>query len=252
MLLSACRLDVDVSVVMEPDGTGTVTVEATADAELIAQVPDLADDLRLEDAIANGWTATGPTPDGDGALTIVLTHPFSSAEELASVLNSIGPPFSAMAAARTTQDELTSNAINGNLVLPDGFASFADADLMQAVGGLPFGDQITASGLSPSQAMSFTFQVALPGDLVVAAEGTEVSDGVIRWEAPLDGSSLNVLTQTVQRPASETRAWAGPVSKAALVALILWVLVAAAFLTFVAIARRRKQRRRNRALRKLG
>jgi hypothetical protein len=89
--LTACRLDVTVDVAMQPDGTGTVTVDAVADAELVAKVPDLADDLRLDDATANGWQVEGPTQVDGGGMSIRLTHPYHTAEELASVLNSIGP-----------------------------------------------------------------------------------------------------------------------------------------------------------------
>ena len=232
---------------MAPDGTGTVSVVAVADAELVSEVPDLADDLRLDDAIAAGWDVEGPTPTDSGGLSITLTHDFHTAEELANVLNSIGPPLTEMAAARTTQDEVTTNAISGTLVMPDGFSSFSDTELTEAVGGLPFGDRIEASGLTPQEAMSFTLRAALPGELVSAETGTE-ANGAIQWEAPLDGSQLSVLVQTVQRPASGG-SWAGPVSKVALVLLIVWLVLAAAFIAFVAFARRRKSRRR--ALRRL-
>lgn len=251
--LSACRLDVSVDVVMEPDGTGTVTVEAVADAELVDQVPGLADDLRLEDAEANGWSIDGPNDTDEGGLSIILTHDFSSDVELANVLNSIGPPLTDMEAARTTQDDVTTNAINGNLVLVDGYESFSDADLTAAVGGLPFSEEITASGLSPEEAMSFTFRVSLPGELVSSETGTQVGDegGSIEWEAPLDGSSVNVLTQTVQRPESASGTWAGPLATVSLILLIVWIVLAAAFIVFVAVARARKRRRRDRALRNL-
>ena len=232
---------------MAPDGTGTVSVVAVADAELVSEVPDLADDLRLDDAIAAGWDVEGPTPTDSGGLSITLTHDFHTAEELANVLNSIGPPLTEMAAARTTQDEVTTNAISGTLVLSDGFSSFSDTELTEAVGGLPFGDRIEASGLTPQEAMSFTLRAALPGELVSAETGTE-ANGAIQWEAPLDGSQLSVLVQTVQRPASGGE-WAGPLSKLALVLLIVWIVFAAAFIVFVAFARRRKSRRR--ALRRL-
>ncbi|MEZ5259419.1 MAG: hypothetical protein R2705_21815 [Ilumatobacteraceae bacterium] len=88
-----------------------------------------------------------------------------------------------MAAARTTDPETdqTTNAINGVMELPDGFASFADADLIATAGGLPFEEQLAASGLSPSDAMTFTYRVSLPGELVSAEEGTEV-DGAIEWQ----------------------------------------------------------------------
>ena len=170
LALSACRLDVTVDVVIEPDGTGSVTVTAVADAELVAQVPDLVDDLRLDDAIANGWVVDGPTATDEGGLGITLTHEVRSAEELANVLNSVGPPLTRMAAARNSDPvtEQTTNAINGEMVLADGYATFSDPDLLAAVGGLPFEAELTASGLAPAQAMSFTYRVKLPGELVSA------------------------------------------------------------------------------------
>jgi hypothetical protein len=246
--LSACRLDVTVSVDMETDGTGTVTVLAVADADLVNRVPGIADDLRLEDAVAQGWVVDGPTLAADGSLAVTLTHPFRSKDELANLLNSIGPPFTDMQAARNTENEQTTNAIDGTLVLPNGFDSFADADLVAAVGGLPFADEIAASGATPQSALSFTFRVALPGELISSETGNEVGDGVIEWVAPVDGSSVDLFTSTVQRPAGSGGAWAEPVSQVAFVALIAWVLLAAGFIGFVAWARRKKRARRERAL----
>jgi hypothetical protein len=251
LALSACRLDVTVDVVMEPDGTGIVTVDAMADAELMAQVPGLIDDLRLDDAVANGWVVDGPTEAADGSVSMTLTHDFTSHVELANVLQSIGPPLTDMRAARTPADDQTTNAIDGALQLPNGFESFADADLLEAVGGLPFADEFTASGTTPTEAMSFVFRVSLPGELISAETGTEVDDGVIEWTAPLDGTSVNLYTATVQRPASEGGAWAGPLSTAALIALVVWVALALAFIAFVALARGSKRRKREHALRKL-
>lgn len=253
LALSACRLDVTVDVAIEPDGTGVVTVTAVADDELVEQVPDLVDDLRLDDAIENGWSVEGPVPNDDGGIELVLTHDVSSAEELANVLNSIGPPLTRMAAARTTDPttEQTTNAINGIMELTDGFASFADADLIATAGGLPFDEQLAESGLQPSEAMSFTYRVSLPGELVSAEEGTEVGGGVIEWQAPLNGTSTNLYVQTVQTPAGGGAAWAGPLATVSLILLVVWVVLATAFIVFVVFARRKKARRREARLRRL-
>lgn len=253
LALTACRLDVTVDVAIEPDGTGVVTMVATADAELVEQVPGVADDLRLDDAVANGWAVDGPNPTEDGGLTITLTHDVHSAEELANVLNSIGPPLVDMAAARTTdaQTEQTTNAIDGQLVLTDGYASFADADLIEAVGGVPFQEELAASGLPPSEAMSFTYRVRLPGELVSAETGVEIGGDTIEWDAPLDGTATSVRVQTVQRPAGEGSSWAEPVATIALIALVAWLVLAAGFVVVVAVARRRKRRRREARLRRL-
>lgn len=252
LVLTACRLDVVVDVEMGPDGTGVVTLRATADEELIAQVPDLVDDLRLDDAVENGWEVEGPILAEDGGAEIVLRHPFSSAAELANVLTSIGPPLTQMAAARTEgEDGQIVNAVNGVMVLSDGYESFADADLIAAVGGLPFEEEIAASGVPIEQAFSFTYRVSLPGELESAETGTDVGDGVVQWVAPLDGSSVDLYIATVQQPAGSGSAWAGPLATVALIALIAWVLLAGAFIVVVAVARRNKRRRREQRLRNL-
>ncbi|HWL45014.1 MAG TPA: hypothetical protein VNQ73_18870 [Ilumatobacter sp.] len=255
LVLAGCRLDLAVSVAMEPDGTGVVTVQATADQDLLDRVPGVLDDLRLDDAVAAGWTVGEPEPGDDGGATLTLTHPFHTAEELANVLNSIGPPFTgSWQAARTPgageNEGQMSNAVTGTLQLADGFAAFSDADLTAAVGGQPFGEQIAASGLTPDQAMSLTFQVDLPGELVQSS-GTEVSPGVFEWKPALDGSATPVDAVTVQRPAAEGKAWAGPLSTVALIALVAWVILSVAFIAFVVVARRSKRRKRNHALRNL-
>lgn len=253
-VLAGCRLDIVVTVAMDPDGTGTVTVLATADDELLERAPGVLDDLRFDDATAQGWTIGQPeaTPDGT-ALT--LSHEFHSAEELANVLNSIGGPFAGTwQAARTPgtgdAEGHISNAVIGTLQLVDGYAAFSDSDLTAAVGGQPFGEALAASGLSVDQAMSLTLRVELPGELVQSS-GVEVSEGVFEWQPPLDGSATAVEAVTVQRPASEGKAWAGPLATVALIALVAWLAVSIAFIVFVVIARRSKRRKRNRALRHL-
>jgi hypothetical protein len=245
LALMGCRLDVEVDVVIEPDGTGVVTVHAVADQELAGKIPGLVEDLRFDDAIAAGWTIDGPTTTDTGSVEITMTHGVSSPEELANVLNSIGPPFTNMGAARTTVDDQTTNAIDGVLTLPNGFESFADADLVAAVGGLPFGDEFAASATTPAESMSVTFRVALPGELVSTPTGIEVEADVFEWTAPLDGTSVSVATQTVQRPA-EGGSWAGPLATAAMVALIVWIVLAVAFIAFVLGARRKRAQHRRR------
>ncbi len=248
--LAACQFDVEVAVNMEPDGTGVVTVVAQADAELTAEVPDLIESLRLEDATANGWTVEGPRPLDAGGTEITLSHPFGSADELANVLNSVGPPLSQVAASRLPDGDLMANSLTGQLSLPQGFRSFADDDLIAAVGDVPFSDRFAAVGAQPSDTMSFTLTVDLPGRLVAASTGTQLDDGSIRWTAPLDGSIVEIDLSTVQQPASSGSAWARPVAVLALAALVVWVIAAGAFIAFVMISRRRRQAQRRRRSRR--
>jgi hypothetical protein len=86
---------------------------------------------------------------------------------------------------------------------------------------------------------------------VSSETGTEVGEGVIEWNAPLDGSSVDLLTQTVQRPAGSGNSWARPLSNVAFVLLLGWIVISVAFIVFVAVARRNKRHRRESGLRNL-
>lgn len=242
LVLVGCRLDVDVAVVVGPDGTGVVTVTAVANDSFVAQFPDLAEALVLDDAIARGWSVDGPEETDSGGLRIVLTREVSGPQDLANALASIGPPLLEPRAGRTTEDDQTTSAVDATLQLPDGFASFADADLIAAVGGVPWQSRLDAAGATPSEDLSFTFRLSLPGE-VTASTGTEVSPGVYEWVAPMDGTTVSVAHSTLQRP-PESGAWARPVAIAALVALVVWIVISIVLIAAVIRAQRRRARRR--------
>jgi len=251
LVLAGCRLDVVVDVEMQPDGTGSVVVEAVADEALLQRVPGLLDDLRLDDAVANGWTVDGPVLREGGGASVVLTRPFSTDADLANVLSSIGPPLTPTTVTRTSnEDGHVVTTVAGVLGLTDGFADFADADLIAAVGGTPFADDIAASGTSVEESFSFTYRVALPGALESAETGTDLGDGVVQWVAPLDGSELAYAMTTVQRPGGA--GWAAAVATISFVVFVVWVVAATSFIAFVAVARRNKRRRREQRLRSIG
>ena len=152
--LASCRVDVSVDMNVEPDGTGTVAMQIVADPELIAEIPTIADELATDDIVAAGWIVDGPTATDDGGLTINFSHDFSSDEEATNLLNSLGPPFSQMSMVRTTVGDDTTTQLSGLLGLPDGFAAFADEELIAAVGSVPFADQLEAAGATPSTSMT--------------------------------------------------------------------------------------------------
>ena len=160
VLLTSCRLDATVELVIGPDGTGTLTVTAVADAEVVQQAPGLAEDLRFDDAVAAGWTVDGPAATDDGGLRVVLSHPVTSAAEATNLLNSLGPPFSQMGLVREVSEDgdTTTTTLTGNLVLTGGFDAFADADLLAAVGGSPYADELAASGATPAENMAVTLR----------------------------------------------------------------------------------------------
>ncbi len=238
-MLAGCRVDVMVDLVIGADGTGELAVTATADAEVVERAPGLAADLRFDDAEAAGWTVAGPDPTDDGGLTVTLRHPVTSPEEATNLLASLGSPFVETRLARTVDGDEVTWTLDGRLMLPDGFASFADADLLATVGGTPYADEL--AGADPTESMSFVLRTDLPG--AVEESTGERADGGLQWDAPLDGTSVDLATRTVQRPAPGG-GWARPVSVLALVLLLGWLIAAGLFIAYVVRARQRRGRRR--------
>ncbi len=247
--LTGCQLDVVADVVVNPDGTGTVTVTAEADAALVSEVPTITDDLVLDDIAAAGWTIEGPTATPDGGLLLVLSHPFEGKDEATNLLRSLGPPFNDPTIGRGQDGDSATNIARANLGLPDGFASFADDDLVSAAGGVPFAARIEESGADPASSFSAVLNVTLPGELVDAETNAEVlDDGTLRWTVPVDGSILEASARSEQEPSAGGQ-WARPVATVALIALIAWVGFMTLFIVYVAVARWRRSRRyRRRAL----
>jgi hypothetical protein len=239
VVLAGCRVDVAVDLVIGADGTGEVVLTATADADVVERAPGLAEDLRLDDATAAGWTVEGPTATDDGGLSVTLRHPVTSAAEATNVLASLGPPFSDVRVERTTVGDETTVTLSGRLDLANGFASFADSDLLAAAGGQPFADEL--DGITPAESMSIVLRADLPGE--VDETTGDRRDGRVEWDAPLDGSSVDLAATTVQRPA-RGGSWARPVSVLALVLLLGWLVAVVVFMVSVARVRRRRRARR--------
>jgi hypothetical protein len=244
--LAGCRIDLNIDMVVEPDGTGTITLVATADAAVVAAVPTLADELATDDIVAAGWTIDGPTTLPDGGLTITLSHDFSSDIEATNLLNSIGPPFNQMSMTRNTSGDDTTTRLGGLLGLPDGFESFADEDLIAAVGSVPFSEQIAASGATPESSINAVLRATLPGQIDDdETNGAKLGDNRLEWIVPTDGTILDARATSVQSPGDD-RWWARPLSIIALVALIAWVAFMTLFIGYVLWARWQRTRRRPR------
>ena len=226
MLLTACRVDATVDIAMGTDGSGTITVTAIADADVVTQAPGLAEDLRFDDAKAAGWTVTAPVATADGGLQVELTHDFANPEEATALLQSIngsGGPLHGVVLTRSLDERGTTVSLSGSLRI-DGLAAFADPDVLAAIGATPYAEQVAASSSSPNQAVGVTVRATLPGK-ITSATGT-VKDGSVSWIVPLDGTQLDLATTAIDDHGT-ARIW-GLASNVALIALIGWCLVAAA------------------------
>jgi hypothetical protein len=86
VLLAGCKVDARVDVRMKADGSGTVTVQVTLDADAVSRLTvkePLAKAVRLGDLRAAGWNVSAWTTASDGGKTIMLTHDFTDQQDLA-------------------------------------------------------------------------------------------------------------------------------------------------------------------------
>jgi len=242
-VLAGCRVDLSVDMTMEADGTGTIVFVATADDDVVAAVPTLAEELVTDDIVAAGWDISGPTSLPDGGLTVTLRHGFTSDEEATNLLDSLGPPFNEMLVERNATEDRATTRVSGLLGLPDGFESFADEDLVAAVGSVPFAEEIAASAATPESALGAVVRVRLPGEIdEEGVTGVELDDGTLEWTVPTDGTVLEMRAASIQSPGDD-RWWARPLSVAALVALVGWVTFMTLFIGYVVWVRWRRRSR---------
>jgi hypothetical protein len=245
--LAACKVDTTVDVAVQPDGSGTITLTATADAELVQQTPGLAEDLRFDDVTAAGWTVDGPSATDDGGLKVVVSHPFATVEEATALLQSLnGPdgPLHDVVVGRTVTDEAITTTLTGNVRVANGLDAFADPDVLAAIGGSPYANDLAAANLRPSDVLTFTFTADLPGDAVTPSSGSTATP-TLTWSVPLDGTTADLATTSVLAQGSTGSSVWGAVANVALIVLIAWVILAVGFIAFVAKARRDRARRRS-------
>ncbi len=72
--------------VVNPDGSGNVTVTIDVDKEIVQRSPDIADNLDFSDLEKNGWQLTKPVDTASGGKQVVLVRNFANESEATAVL----------------------------------------------------------------------------------------------------------------------------------------------------------------------
>ena len=251
--LVSCRVDATVDVTIDENGAGTIEVTVVTDAEVVQDAPDLAEDLRSDDIAAAGWTTDGPQPTESGGLQIVLTHEFSTPEEATALLDQLsGPdgPFVDLEIVQTRSFARVDTGVDGSILLANGTATFADADVVGLVGGDPYLTTLQERGIPLEDALGLRLAVTAPGDLVETdGEATPPVDGTatVTWTADIVGEAASAPGQTVSMQTAlvddEARR-ASRIEDFAPWALAAWVvLIVGVVIPVVALFRRRRRRR---------
>ena len=242
VLLGACRVDSVVTLNVEPNGSGTLAVVTTVDAEVVARVPNIAENLSFEDAKNAGWKVSEVGTTEAGGLQVRVSHSFNNEEEATALLAQLSGefgPFKNFSLIREGKDTDSTWTLNGNLEVNGGLNAFADQSLLDLIGGTPYAQALAESNQDVGQAVSILFQAKLPGT-VTTTNGTD-NIGTLQWAVTFDGStqSVSAVTQntavasTIARIFSPVLFWL----------LMIWLVLMAGFSGFVGYTRFRKSKR---------
>lgn len=135
---SACQVTLDATFDVKSDGTGFVRAGVGLDADAVRSVPDLAQQLRVDDLRQSGWTVTGPEKEGDGLTWVRASKPFSNAAQAAQVVAELGGasgPFRDFTFRQTRTVLRSETEFSGTVDLTGGMSSLIDEDLKNKVGG---------------------------------------------------------------------------------------------------------------------
>lgn len=190
LLLAGCRVDTAVDVEATTGGGGHVRVTVTLDEDAAAQVPDLAEQLRADDAVAAGWRLEGPSPARGGGVTLRATRRFDSPAGAARALEELSGTGGPLRSLRLTRERTfweTTTVLAGSVDLTPGLDVLGDDELNKLLGGPSLGMDIAALerevGRPLAEVLTFEMGARLPGDVASNAPRTE--GGAVFWPVPL-------------------------------------------------------------------
>ena len=242
-LLSACQVETNVTVDVARDGTGTITIVAIADKDIMKEVPDLGDDLNFSDLDA-AWVIDGPSKTDSGGLRVQISHDFNTPAEATQILGSLNGdkgPFKDLALTRTGSANKSTFKLSGTLEVNGGLSAFADAEVMKLIGDPPFQGSLEYSNVDIGDALNINLIANLPGD-IKKSNGTLTANGAQSWHVTFDGNAIEVNYTTVNNDVAATTA--SIVRKVLIVVAALWLVGAGVLAVFVARAQRRRASRR--------
>lgn len=140
------------------------------DKETAAQVPDLAQDLRLDDLDAAGWEVEGPSGGDEGEVSVEATKSFTTPAGASRAIEELGGPKGPFRDFRLRVDRSfleTRTSVDGTVDLSSGLEGFSDEVLRQRLGS-PLGvDLATVErqlGRPLEEMFRVTVEARLPGE----------------------------------------------------------------------------------------
>ena len=219
--MSSCQVTIVAGVDAKADGL---------DADALHQIPDLRQQLKVDDLRKAGWTVVGPRKEGDGRTWVRATKRFADAageRRAMAELNGANGPFKDFRLTRHRSFLRTTLRFSGTVDLA-GARSFSDPQLEQRLGGAGVDTETLRRRLDQLLNQSFRLQVSalLPGSIHSNAP-TSVDGGVV-WR-PKVGERVQLV--------ATARAW----DTRRIVLLAVAVLAAIAAVLVLVLRRRRRE-----------
>ena len=172
LLLAGCKVDAAVDIEADSDGSGRVTTTVTLDDAAAAEVGPLEEHVRVEDLRDAGWTVIV----GDRVVT--ATKRFDHPDEASQIVQEVGGVL--ISRARVTRSSgfaKTTTEVDVEVDLTAGLQGFADAALIEQLGGLPGGfdpkDLNVSVAAAAAGESAVTVDVPLGQKAVVATSGSD-------------------------------------------------------------------------------
>jgi hypothetical protein len=169
---AACRVQTDIGVTVEENGSGTVTVGVGFDDDALHRVPTLLQSLRTDDLKTVGWTVVGPLKAADNLTHVEVSKKFANPDEASKVFSELSGsngPFRDFAITRTRSLARTKFTFTGTVDFTGGLESFGDSGLAAQLDGKPLGDDLQAIeqriGEPLDDVFRFRISVHLPGEV---------------------------------------------------------------------------------------
>lgn len=228
VVASGCRLQLDVNVEVEEDGSGVVEVVVGLDEDAIDRIGgDLGALLEVGDLEEAGWTVDEPALEGDGFTRVRIRHPFATPAEAAEVFDQIAAengPFQDFQVTRETSFAETRWGFSGRVDFSGGIEAFGDEALAAELDGEPIGTSVeeleARLGDSLSRLIQVRVRARLPGEVTSNAT-TKAENGAV-WQVGFGEGAVDLQADGHQRRLGTLLlAGTGVVCALALVVLLL-------------------------------
>jgi hypothetical protein len=182
LVCSACQVTIAVGVDAKQNGSGVIRAGVGLDDDALHQIPDLAQQLRVDDLKKAGWTVVGPRKESDKRTWVRATKAFANSAGAAKAMDELNGPNGPFKNFKLTVKHsfLRSKTSFSGTVDRVGASGLADQRLQQQLGGSGVDPKVLEQQLNQIIDRSVQTEVVadLPGSISSNAP-TAVSGGVV-------------------------------------------------------------------------